>query len=110
MNAKGTNGCATSPSLPGRTGLGVYPFWHCKVWRAVYRLTPESPLGHYFDALTLTLLLHVIGVSQLTVALLVAHSKDGLAWSDSLFADYLQHLRSDLCDRFEGTRIATLMR
>ncbi len=73
-------------------------------------LPSNHPLGHYFDALQLTGFYYTfIGVSQLTVALLLLIPRTTLLGAILYLPMILNICVLTYATRFEGTRIATLM-
>src|SRR5262245_45413172 len=86
--------------LSRRIGPGVYPFWHSKsYWRAVYRVALESSARPLFRrVIPYWLLLYVCRRGPADGGVAVAHPEDGVAGSDSLFPDHLEHLCVGLCD------------
>jgi hypothetical protein len=73
--------------------LGFIPSGIVKVMGERFTALPSNhPLGHYFDALQLTGFYYTfIGREPADGGAPVAHSKDDVSGSDSLFADYLEH-------------------
>jgi hypothetical protein len=73
-------------------------------------LSPNHPLGHYFDALHLTGYYYTfIGVGQLIAALLLLIPRTALLGAILYFPIMLNICVLTYATRFEGTRIATLM-
>lgn len=91
--------------------LGFIPSGLVKVMGERFTaLPPNHPLGHYFDALHLTGFYYTfIGVSQLTVALLLLIPRTALLGAILYLPIILNICVLTYATRFEGTRIATLM-
>jgi len=111
MNARGINGCATSPSFVASLAAGFIPSGTVKVTGERFTGLPANhPLGHYFDALYLTGFYYTfIGVGQLTVALLLLIPRTALLGAILYFPIILNICVLAYATRFEGTRITTLM-
>ena len=112
MNPRGTNGCATSLSFAAsHWPWGFIPSGIVKVMGERFTALPSNhPLGHYFDALQLTGFYYTfIGVSQLTVALLLLIPRTTLLGAILYLPMILNICVLTYATRFEGTRIATLM-
>jgi uncharacterized membrane protein YphA (DoxX/SURF4 family) len=91
--------------------LGFIPSGIVKVMGERFTALPSNhPLGHYFDALHLTGFYYTfIGVSQLTVALMLLIPRTALLGAILYFPIILNICVLTYATRFEGTRIATLM-
>jgi uncharacterized membrane protein YphA (DoxX/SURF4 family) len=91
--------------------LGFIPSGIVKVMGERFtRLPPNHPLGHYFDALYLTGSYYTfIGVSQLTVALLLLIPRTTLLGAILYLPMILNICVLAYATRFEGIRITTLM-
>lgn len=91
--------------------LGFIPSGIVKVMGERFTALPTNhPLGHYFDALQLTGFYYTfIGVSQLTVALLLLIPRTTLLGALLYLPIILNICVLTYATRFEGTRIATLM-
>jgi len=91
--------------------LGFIPSGIVKVMGERFTGLPANhPLGHYFDALYLTGFYYTfIGVSQLTVALLLLIPKTALLGAILYFPIIINICVLAYATRFEGTRITTLM-
>jgi uncharacterized membrane protein YphA (DoxX/SURF4 family) len=91
--------------------LGFIPSGIVKVMGERFTALPSNhPLGHYFDALYLTgFYYRFIGVSQLTVALLLLIPRMALLGAILYFPIIFNICVLAYATRFEGTRIATLM-
>ncbi len=92
--------------------LGFIPSGLVKVMgeRFASGLPSNHPLGHYFDALHRTGFYYpFIGVSQLTVALLLLIPRTTLLGAILYFPIILNICVLTYATRFEGTRIVTLM-
>lgn len=91
--------------------LGFIPSGIVKVMGERFTgLPPNHPLGHYFDALYHTGFYYTfIGVSQLTVALLLLIPRTALLGAILYLPIILNICVLTYATRFEGTRITTLM-
>lgn len=91
--------------------LGFIPSGIVKVMGERFTALPSNhPLGHYFDALYLTGFYYTfIGVSQLTVALLLLIPRTTLLGAILYLPMILNICVLTYATRFEGTRITTLM-
>jgi len=91
--------------------LGFIPSGIVKITGERFTGLPSNhPLGHYFDALYLTGFYYTfIGVSQLTVALLLLIPRTALLGAILYFPIILNICVLAYATRFEGTRITTLM-
>jgi len=91
--------------------LGFIPSGIVKVMGERFTALPSNhPLGHYFDALYLTGFYYkFIGMSQLTVALLLLIPRTALLGAVLYFPIILNICVLAYATRFEGTRITTLM-
>jgi hypothetical protein len=91
--------------------LGFIPSGIVKVTGQRFTGLPSNhPLGHYFDALYLTgFYYRFIGVSQLTVALLLLIPRTALLGAILYFPIIFNICVLAYATRFEGTRITTLM-
>ena len=91
--------------------LGFIPSGIVKVMGERFTgLPPNHPLGHYFDALYLTgFYYRLIGVSQLTAALLLLIPRTALLGAILYFPIIFNICLLAYATRFEGTRITTLM-
>lgn len=91
--------------------LGFIPSGLVKVMGERFTALPSNhPLGHYFDALHLTGFYYTfIGVSQLTVALLLLIPRTALLGALLYFPIIFNICVLTYATRFEGTRIVTLM-
>jgi uncharacterized membrane protein YphA (DoxX/SURF4 family) len=91
--------------------LGFIPSGIVKVMGERFTGLPANhPLGHYFDALYLTgFYYRFIGVSQLTIALLLLIPRTTLLGAILYLPIILNICVLTYATRFEGTRIATLM-
>jgi uncharacterized membrane protein YphA (DoxX/SURF4 family) len=91
--------------------LGFIPSGIVKVMGERFTALPSNhPLGHYFDALYLTgFYYRFIGVSQLTVAVLLLIPRTTLLGAILYFPIIFNICVLTYATRFEGTRIATLM-
>jgi uncharacterized membrane protein YphA (DoxX/SURF4 family) len=91
--------------------LGFIPSGIVKVMGERFTGLPSNhPLGHYFDALYLTgFYYRFIGVSQLTVALLLLIPRTALLGAILYFPLIFNICVLAYATRFEGTRIITLM-
>ena len=91
--------------------LGFIPSGIVKVMGERFTGLPYNhPLGHYFDALYLTgFYYRFIGVSQLTVAVLLLIPRTALLGAILYFPIIFNICVLTYATRFEGTRIVTLM-
>jgi uncharacterized membrane protein YphA (DoxX/SURF4 family) len=91
--------------------LGFIPSGIVKITGERFTALPSNhPLGHYFDALYLTGFYYTfIGVSQLTVALLLLIPRTALLGAILYLPIILNICVLTYATRFEGTRIATFM-
>jgi hypothetical protein len=91
--------------------LGFIPSGIVKVMGERFTGLPSNhPLGHYFDALYLTgFYYRFIGVSQLTVAVLLLIPRTALLGAILYFPIIFNICVLTYATRFEGTRIVTLM-
>jgi len=91
--------------------LGFIPSGIVKVMGERFTALPSNhPLGHYFDALYLTGFYYTfIGLSQLTVAVLLLIPRTTLLGAILYFPIIFNICVLTYATRFEGTRIATLM-
>ncbi|MCA1816136.1 MAG: DoxX family protein [Acidobacteria bacterium] len=91
--------------------LGFIPSGIVKVMGERFTALPSNhPLGHYFDALHLTGFYYTfIGVSQLTVAVLLLIPRTALLGAILYFPIIFNICVLAYATRFEGTRITTLM-